>query len=123
MKRYMFLIAVLFMSASLFAQADKKVTYEKQGDLTLATYYYDNDSIEQQGTFNADGQLHGEWTSYDIEGNKIAIGQYVEGKKHGKWFFWTADSLKEVDYDNHRIISVKDCNDKTKVAVQTKKIN
>lgn len=123
MKKYAIVIAVLFISTSIFAQADKEVKLEKKGDLTEATYYYDNGSIEQQGTFNADGQLHGVWTSYDIEGNKVAKGQYVEGKKHGKWFFWAGDSLKEVDYVNHKIVSVNEWNDKTKVAVQNEKIN
>ncbi|NNK88534.1 MAG: nicotinic acid mononucleotide adenyltransferase [Flavobacteriaceae bacterium] len=123
MKKYAIIVAVLFISTSVFAQSDKNVKLEKKGDLTEATYYYDTGTIEQQGTFNADGQLHGVWISYDVDGNKVATGQYVDGKKHGKWFFWSGESLKEVDYVNHKIISVNEWNDKTKVAVQTEKIN
>ncbi len=120
MKRYIMIIAVLFVSTSAFAQTDNKVKYEKKGDLTEATYYYDSGAVEQHGTFNADGQLHGLWTSYDVNGNKLAVGQYVEGKKNGTWLFWTGDSVKEVEYVNHKIISVNEKDVKSKVVMQSK---
>ena len=64
-----------------FAQEKPKAELNKDGDLTIATYYHDNGAIEQQGSFNKEGDLHGVWTSYDIDGNKVTVGNYVNGKK------------------------------------------
>lgn len=120
MKKYVLLFAIVFASASILAQTDTKVKVENKGDLTEATYYYENGEIQQQGTFNADGQLHGEWISYDIDGNKLAVGKYHNGEKVGKWFFWTDDSLTEVDYIDSKIATVNEWTDKTRVAVRNK---
>jgi hypothetical protein len=35
------------------------------------------------------------------------MGEYADGKKSGKWFFWTGSVLNEVDYSNSRIAEVK----------------
>jgi hypothetical protein len=40
--------------------------------------------VQQQGHFL--GKLQGEWTSYDADGNKVAIGEYNKGQKVSKWF-------------------------------------
>ena len=109
-------ILLMFMSFSfLYAQEDKSIKIEKKGDLTLATYYHDNGEVQQQGTFNAKGELHGEWISYDNQGNKLAVGNYDNGKKVGKWFFWHNDTLKEVDYLDSKIINVNSWNSSDKV--------
>ncbi len=118
MKRYTIVLIVFFVCAFAFAQ-DTNVVTEKNGDLVEATYYYEDGSIQQKGTFK-DGKLHGTWKLYDAEGNKIAVGNYLEGKKEGKWFFWTEDSLKEVDYIDSKIVSVNEWNDKTRVAIRNK---
>lgn len=100
-----------------FAQEDNNVKVNKDGDLTVATYYHDNGTIEQQGTFNQEGELHGVWTSYDLDGNKTMVGNYVNGKKDGKWLFWSNNKLKEVDYVDSRITSVSEWTDKVDVAL------
>jgi hypothetical protein len=108
MKR-IFVIAIMLCVSITFAQEEKNVTYIDNGDLTEATYYYDNGVIQQEGTFNKAGKLHGVWTSYDINGDKVTVGKYMDGKKVGKWFFWTKDNvIKEVDYDNSKITSVNE---------------
>lgn len=117
MKRYV-LILLMSFTISAFAQNEKKVEYTQNGELTEAVYYYENGSIEQQGTFNAEGELHGIWTSFDIEGNKIAVGNYQNGRKVGKWFFWSEDVLREVDYFDSKIISVNEWAGKTRVAIR-----
>jgi len=90
-----------------FAQKDKNVKIVDRGDLTEVAYYYDNGVIQQEGTFNADGKLQGVWTSYDINGEKVSVGNYTNGKKVGKWYFWTKDNLvREVDYSDSRIVNV-----------------
>jgi len=120
MKKSILLLALLFVSASNFGQADTNVKTEKNGDVTEATYYYEDGAVQQQGTFNAEGKLHGTWTSYDVDGNKLAVGNYTNNKKTGKWFFWTEGKLTEVDYIDSRIASVNEWKDKTKVAVRNK---
>ena len=51
-------------------------------------------------------KLQGEWKSYDVSGKKIAVGNYENGKKVGKWFFWNTNRLSEVDYSNSKIVGV-----------------
>jgi antitoxin component YwqK of YwqJK toxin-antitoxin module len=104
MKKTMILAAVL-VSGFAFAQAVKPVL-EQNGDLVKATYYYENGQIQQEGFFK-DGKLNGQWVSYDESGNKKAIGEYANGEKTGKWFFWNDKSLSEVDFSKSKISNVK----------------
>lgn len=116
MKKILALILTLSMSFA-FAQKDgKKVEITKNGDLTSATYFYADGSVEQQGTFNKEGQLHGVWISYDRVGNKTAIANYANNKKVGKWLFWTNNKLREVEYVDSRIASVNEWENKTEMA-------
>ena len=118
MKKIVVLVAVMVFGIS-FAQENKKPIAEKKGDLTEVTYFYENGSVEQQGTFNALGKLHGTWTSFDVEGNKVSYGKYDNGRKVGKWFFWADDMLREVDFLDSRIVQVNEWNNKkTKVAIR-----
>ncbi|MGR7812547.1 toxin-antitoxin system YwqK family antitoxin [Lacinutrix undariae] len=116
MKKIILVAALFFVSLS-FAQDKPKVQIEKQGDLTQATYFHDNGVVEQQGTFNEEGELHGTWTSFDNAGNKVAVGNYNEGAKEGKWFFWTEDTLKEVDYRDSKVASVNQWKQSTDLAI------
>ena len=116
MKKIVVFLMVFALSFA-FAQGEKKPVMVKKGNLTEVTYFHDNGVVEQQGTFNALGKLHGTWTSFDADGKKIAVGNYDNGKKVGKWFFWTDDMLREVDFLDSKIINVNEWNNKTKVAV------
>ncbi len=118
MKNLIIILVILFISLPVFAQEKSNVTYDKKGDLTEATYYYEDGEIQQQGTFNKQGKLHGVWTSYDINGDKLSVGNYDNGRKIGKWLFWTKDSLKEVEYTDSRIMGVKQWETKSKLAVR-----
>ena len=101
-----------------YAQNKNTPKLEKKGDLTIATYFYDNGEVQQTGAFDANGKLQGKWTSFDVEGNKLAVATYDAGKKVGKWFFWESDSLKEVDYSNNTVVSVVEwSNDRTLVSL------
>jgi len=106
MKRIILIFALLLTGYGFAQKANVKT--EKVGDLTKATYYYANGNIEQQGTFNSEGKLHGEWVSYDVNGEKLAIGKYDNGKKVGKWFFWQKGVVKEVEYKDSKITNVND---------------
>ncbi|MFT5253832.1 MAG: antitoxin component YwqK of YwqJK toxin-antitoxin module [Flavobacteriales bacterium] len=104
MKKYIMIAAVLF-SGILFAQ-NTKPQLEAVGNQVKATYHYENGKVQQQGHY-LNGKLQGEWISYDVDGNKLAIGEYNKGQKVGKWFFWNNSVLSEVDYSANRIASVK----------------
>jgi antitoxin component YwqK of YwqJK toxin-antitoxin module len=116
MKKIVILLVMLSVSFT-YAQNTTQPKLEKKGDLTIATYFHDNGEVQQTGAFNVEGKLQGEWTSFDAEGNKVAVGTYNAGKKVGKWFFWEGNSLKEVDYIDSKIVSVNKWDNKTKVAV------
>lgn len=105
MKKILFFVLVLFVGIA-YSQ-DKKVKYEPKGDLVEATYYYNNGQVEQHGFFK-DEKLHGTWKYYNEEGNEVAIGNYKEGKKTGKWVFKNNGNVKEVEYLDGKIISVNE---------------
>lgn len=98
------IVAVLF-STALTAQ-EIEPDFERTGELIKGTFYYEDGNISQEGTYK-DGKLHGEWVSYDKDGKKTAIASYKNGEKSGKWFFWSGDTLTEVDYEENRIAEVR----------------
>ena len=101
----LFIAAMLVVSGVIFAQ-ENNVKNEIVNKMFKSTYYYDNGQVQQEG-FYKDGKVHGEWISYDINGNKVAMGQYQDGMKVGKWFFWNGLDLAEVDYSDSRVAQVK----------------
>ncbi|MBP8066092.1 MAG: membrane-binding protein, partial [Flavobacterium sp.] len=54
-----------------------------------------------------DGKLQGKWVAFNEDGSKQSIGEYTDGMKTGKWFFWNDASLAEVDYTKSKISDVK----------------
>ena len=115
MKNIASILMLLFVAVA-FAQNDIKPKFEKQGDQTKAIYYHENGQVEQEGYFNKENKLQGTWTSYDVNGEKVAIGKYDNGIKVGKWLFWSNDSLTEVDYVNNTVANVSEWQNKTRVA-------
>lgn len=103
MKKTFLIIAILFISAASFAQAKQDLKLNEETNLVEATYYHDNGAISQEGTFNLERKLHGEWVSYNNAGKIITVGSYENGKKTGKWLFWANDILKEVEYNDNTI--------------------
>ncbi|MEJ1221673.1 toxin-antitoxin system YwqK family antitoxin [Sediminicola sp. 1XM1-17] len=98
------LVFAFIFSLVTYAQTPEP-NFVKVGDMVKATYFHENGIVSQSGHF-LNGKLHGEWTMYDEKGEKIALGSYVEGQKTGKWFFWQADGLQEVDFVDSRIAEV-----------------
>ncbi|WP_396173669.1 toxin-antitoxin system YwqK family antitoxin [Flavobacterium sp.] len=101
----LFIAAMLVVSGVIFAQ-ENNVKHEIVNKLVKSTFYYDNGQIQQEG-FYKNGKVHGEWISYNMNGEKVAIGKYENGKKVGKWFFWSGADLMEVDYTDTRVAQVK----------------
>lgn len=99
-------IATLLVFSGIFYAQEVKPKYEVVDKMVKATYYHDNGQIQQEG-FYLDGKLHGKWTSYTEAGAKQTMGEYESGAKVGKWFFWSGDSLSEVDFSKSKIKSVK----------------
>jgi len=111
-----FLAIVIFsLTMGGYAQ-EQKPTFKAEGDLVKASYYHEDGSIKTQGFFK-DKKLTGEWVRFDKEGNKVQLAYYDNGKKVGKWFVWTADSLKEINYESNAIASVNVWKPESKVAV------
>jgi antitoxin component YwqK of YwqJK toxin-antitoxin module len=94
------------MFSSIFYAQEVKPKFEIVDNMVKATYYYDNGQVKQEG-FYLDGKLHGKWISYTEAGARQTMGEYDNGAKVGKWFFWSGESLSEVDFSKSKIESVK----------------
>lgn len=106
MKKLIVIMALL-LTGVLYAQDSNKPTYVVEGDFIVATLYHDNGVVAQTGMYTEDGKLHGEWISYDENGNKTAMAYYFEGKKVGTWTFFIGDEIKVVDYGENGITQVE----------------
>ena len=116
MKKIVALLVMLSVGFT-YAQNERTLTLDKEKDLIEVVYYHDNGQVSQTGYYTKEGKLHGDWFSYCQEGNKIVSAKYDEGKKVGKWFYWSNDVLREVDYSNNAIAGVSEWTNKTKVAI------
>ncbi|MGY5352755.1 toxin-antitoxin system YwqK family antitoxin [Wenyingzhuangia sp. IMCC45533] len=86
------LILSLFVGLVTFGQDKSNIQVEKQGDLYKVTLLHENGMVAQTGYVSADKKLQGMWTSYDVNGKKKAIGNYVDGQKTGSWFHFNRNS-------------------------------
>ena len=98
-------LALLTFTTGFTQQIEPK--FEKQGELVKAIYFFENGSIKQMGFFHKD-KLHGEWMSFDKDGNKTTIAHYNKGKKTGSWLVLTNGAVKQVTYKATKVIDVKD---------------
>ncbi|MCC1484358.1 toxin-antitoxin system YwqK family antitoxin [Winogradskyella immobilis] len=120
MNKKVLLLFVLLISIVSFAQQERILKLNKNSNLIDVTYYHDNGVVSQTGSYTLDGKLQGEWLSFNTEGKKNVSANYDNGRKVGKWFFWTNETLKEVDYTNNAIVSVNEWkrDDKTSLAIR-----
>jgi antitoxin component YwqK of YwqJK toxin-antitoxin module len=107
MKKFILFFAFLITVVS-FAQQKRDLKLNKDTNLIEVVYYHDNGAVSQTGTYTADGKLQGEWLSFDTAGKKVVSGNYDNGKKVGKWFYYTNETIKEVDYSNNAIAGLKE---------------
>lgn len=107
MKQLILVFAFLITTIS-FSQQKRDLKLNKETNLIEVVYYHDNGAISQTGTYTTDGKLHGEWLNFSADGKKTVSGNYENGKKVGKWFYYTNDTTKEVDYNNNAIASLKE---------------
>ncbi|KGO92247.1 toxin-antitoxin system YwqK family antitoxin [Flavobacterium subsaxonicum] len=100
------IVAGMLLFAGVISAQSVKPTHEIENNIIKSTYFYDNGNVKQSGYYK-DGKLHGSWVAYNEDGTKQSMGEYVNGQKSGKWFFWTGSVLNEVDYSNSRIADIK----------------
>ncbi|ALM20904.1 nicotinic acid mononucleotide adenyltransferase [Nonlabens sp. MIC269] len=111
------MVAALLVGFIVSAQEENKPQFEQlENGMVKATYFHDNGSIAEEGTF-LNKKRHGEWISYDQNGNKIAQAEYSQNERSGKWFFWKGEILVEVDYSNNAIVAVNNWTNKEAVAI------
>jgi len=110
-----FTICMLGIATIGFSQ-ENKPTFKAEGELVKATYYYEDGSVKTQGFFK-DKKLTGEWVRFDKAGNKTQLAYYESGKKVGKWFIWSDEALKEINYKDNAIASVNVCKPESRVAL------
>lgn len=112
------LVVVLMMLCVGFTYAQKERTlkFNKSKQLIEVVYYYDNGNVSQTGYYTTDGKLHGDWFSYSQEGEKTVAAKYNKGKKVGKWFYWSNNELREVNYSENSVDDVSEWVSKEAVA-------
>lgn len=113
-------VSLLLISGIAMAQEANEFKVNKDTKLVEATYFYESGEVSQEGTFNLKGELHGKWTSFNEQGQKMAMGYYRDGVKTGKWFFWTDEKLTEVDFRDNTIASVNEWTNTSKLAIREK---
>lgn len=108
MKKSVVLFFAFLITVASFGQQKRDLKLNKETNLIDVVYYHDNGDVSQTGSYTADGKLQGEWLSFDTEGKKIVSANYDNGKKVGKWFYWTNGTVKEVDYSTNVIADLKE---------------
>ena len=118
MKRLILVVVVLLSTIIIVGQSCKikttcksktvckKDAYVLNNGLIEATLFHQNGIVAQTGFYTEENKLHGEWVSYDGQGNKTAIANYNEGEKVGTWNFYQGSIQKEVTYVDSRISNV-----------------
>ena len=102
-------IAIMLFTVATFAQ-EQRVEFEKaDNNLVKATYYFadNSDVVERVGFFNKDKKLQGTWITYNKAGEKTAVANYENGKKHGEWLYYADGKVKVVTYEFNKITDVK----------------
>lgn len=99
------LIVCLILGFGLFAQNEVKTCFEngnvqmemiKVGARSMQTTYYETGEIKQMGSFY-NAVPAGTWKTYNIHGEIIAEGEYVDGKKSGRWVVLTPNSKRKYE--------------------------
>ncbi len=99
------LIFFLFIAQIGFGQSIHP-KYEKQNNLTKATYFYENGKVKETGYFK-NTKLQGKWLKFDTNGEITTVANYKNGKKEGVWYVIINDTVKELTYKSNKLIKVK----------------
>ncbi|MGB5369795.1 MAG: nicotinic acid mononucleotide adenyltransferase [Flavobacteriaceae bacterium] len=116
MKNAVLLMMISLIFSSAQAQSKKEVKLNADTNLYEATYFHENGAVSQKGNFDLAGKLHGEWVSYDETGAPLSKGSYKKGIRTGKWYFYSENGVKEVEFKNNIVASVNGEDTATRVA-------
>ncbi len=109
------IVMLLLFTFAGFAQQIEP-TFTKVDDKVKVTYYHDNGKVKTEGFFK-NKKLTGQWITYNNAGKKVQLANYKEGKKVGTWLIWTKDGIREINYENNKIVSVQLVTQEYKLAV------
>lgn len=106
MTRLKFLLVAVMAMGIMASQAQKASLYEKEGQRTKVTHYYDDGSVRETGYY-LKGKPDGNWTEYRADGSIKTKAFYKEGKKTGTWIVYTEDgaSMYELVYAENRLVN------------------
>lgn len=125
MKTLVLTFAISILSWSALATTGgattiKQVTNLGKG-LSKVTWYYDNGTVAEEG-FYLNGKKHGTWTSYDEQGKKTALANWLSDKKEGKSFimYENGNVKYEIVYSDNKKISATEFDETGKAVLQNK---
>lgn len=112
-----FIFATLVLTAqNLSASETPEPVYEIEDGLVKVTSFYESGEIREQGFYDAERKLTGEWVQFDKTGKKTMVANYYKGAKVGKWLVWQGDKLLQLDYEQSRIANVSEWKDNSTLA-------
>lgn len=107
MKKIVLTLAAVVLTLQLALSQEKAPSFEKQGDLVKATYYFDNGQVKEVGFFKGE-KLHDQWVTYDQAGKVTMVAFYKEGLKDGNWYVVDGDTIKKITYKSNKLILVEE---------------
>ena len=112
-----FIFTSLVLSAQNIALKEApKPVYEIEDGLVKVTNFYATGEVREQGFYDANKKLTGEWIQYDKTGKRTVVANYYMGTKVGKWIVWQGDKMLQVDYEQSRIANVSEWKDTSTLA-------
>ena len=112
-----FIFATLVLTAqNLSASETPEPVYEIEDGLVKVTSFYESGEIREQGFYDAEKKLTGEWVQFDKTGKKTMVANYYKGAKVGKWLVWQGDKLLQLDYEQSWIANVSEWKDNSTLA-------
>lgn len=109
MKKLLFFTVFLF-SIVCFSQNTPLPKTISNGDLKDITLFYENGQIMQHGFYTNEGELHGSWESYNIDGSKKCFATYNYGKKIGTWTYWSESKITKIEYRDNKVFKIEEIN-------------
>jgi antitoxin component YwqK of YwqJK toxin-antitoxin module len=65
-------------------------------------YLYFSNGVTNEIRSYKEGEMHGQWITWNEQGQKIAEAEYYDGLKHGKWYVWNDEGVLLYDMSyNH----------------------
>ena len=109
MKSLLFPFLLLF-SIVCFSQNTPLPKTTTNGNLKEVTLFYENGQVMQHGFYTTEGELHGAWESYNIDGSNKCQATYTYGKKTGVWTYWSKSKITKIEYRDNKVFKIEEIN-------------